>query len=75
MDNSIINSNGLSYNYIINIANNDNNILNEYKYGENNICELNKNYKIFYEIKINFCDYEKKKIIMLNRFQFILHFY
>ena len=68
MDYSIIDSNGLSYNCIINIENNDNNILNEYKYGGNNICELNKNYKIFYEIKFIFCDYQKKKFIMTNIF-------
>ena len=74
MNYSIIDSKGLSYNYIINILNNDNNLLNEYKYGENNICILNKNYKIFYEIKFNFCDYQKKKFLMNNRFQFILLF-
>ena len=75
MDYSIIDSKGLSYNYIVNVLNYDNNILNEYKYGESNICKLNKCYNIFYEIKFNFCDYQKKRFIMNNRFQFILLFY
>ena len=74
MNYSIIDGKGLSYNYIINILNNDNNLLNEYKYGENNICILNKNYKIFHEIKFNFCDYQKNFFLMNNRFQFILLF-